>query len=244
MKNILLKHSTLKRGLKGLLSTNFSLQKHAKAWAQERTLSANFSLSHGLRSMADHSEGEKPGLYGLGKKKGFGLLEVMISSVIIIMILVALVFIGRSALNNNQYLSQRSQAIYLAQEGIEMVRQIRDTNWTDGDSNSKWDTLVWNGSDFVVPTSSRVYKLEYISAKNRMLLQSQSGGEVITVGGIQFTRKITVEDIGSALPTAPLGSPDLAPYAKIIKSNINWNNAGQPKTIEISELLTNWRPDF
>ena len=77
-------------------------------------------------------------------KKGFGLLEVLLAGLIIIMMLSALVIVARAAIQNSIYLQQRSQATFLAQEGMEIVRQIRDTNYVDGDNKTKWNTLTKN----------------------------------------------------------------------------------------------------
>lgn len=247
MKNIISNNSIFpdtsvgagKCGLKGLLSTNFSLFQHAKAWAQ-KPQSSNFSLCSRLKpGLKDNFESR---IYG-GKKKGFGLLEVLISAVIIIMILAALVFIGRAALNNNEYLSQRAQAIYLAQEGLEMTRQIRDTNWIDGDNTTKWDTLAWNSTAFMIPISSADYAVQYSDPPKRMYLTNSSSYDV-NINGVTFTRKIGVKSVASPLIPQKSGTTDLTPYAKKVTATVTWTFSGQSKSINVSEILTNWRPDF
>lgn len=75
------------------------------------------------------------------KEKGFGLLEVLLAGLIIIMMLSALVVVARAAIESNIYVQQRFQATFLAQEGMERVRHIRDTSYVDGDYTSKWNTF-------------------------------------------------------------------------------------------------------
>ena len=176
-------------------------------------------------------------------RKGFGLLEVLISAVIIIMILAALVFIGRAALSNNEYLAERAQAVYLSQEGIELTRQIRDTNWIDGNNTSKWNTFTYNSatSQYDV-TADGDYQFTYNTTELRMLLTGSSG-EVITIDGVDFTRKIHIASI-TATTLLPNSSTDLKPYAKKITSTVTWSFSGQSRSIVASEILTNWRPDF
>lgn len=180
-----------------------------------------------------------------GYKKGFGLLEVLISAVIIIIILSALITIGRAAMNNNEYLAERAQAIYLAQEGIEMVRQIRDTNWIDGDNSSKWNTL--NGTD----VSNGNYKLAFDSVKGRWLLAVDdfSASETIRVPvtepNLPFTRKINVVPVDASSQLLPNGvGTDLKPFATKVTATVTWTFSGQSKSVALSEILTNWRPDF
>ena len=177
-------------------------------------------------------------------KKGFGLMEVLLSAVIIIIILSALVTIGRAAVNNNESLAERAQAIYLAQEGLEMVRQIRDTNWIDGSNETKWDTLVGTS----VANSGLKYKPTY--SVDRFILSAESSGEEIATGlsgqQVIFNRKITISpsaDIDDLLPNVS-GGADLSDYALEVKATVTWTFSGRNKSVELSEILTNWRPDF
>jgi Tfp pilus assembly protein PilV len=183
-------------------------------------------------------------------KKGFGLLEVLISAVIIIMILAALVFIGRASLKNNEYLSQRAQAIYLAQEGIEMTRQIRDTNWTDGDNATQWNTLAYTlNPPFLITTANTLYSLKYDANLRRWHLITPPVKESIsfpaTPPNITYDRSIKAEPaISPYIPYDPLTSNDLKPYAIKVTSTVTWSSSGQNYTITLSEMMTNWRPDF
>jgi len=177
--------------------------------------------------------------------KGFGLLEVLISAVIIIMILAALVFIGRAALSNNEYLSERAQAIYLAQEGLELTRQIRDTNWIDGDNTSKWDTLQLTDGNWANTTGTGTKKFVYNDPKARIVLEAVAAPvyEEVTINEVSFRRRINIYSVSAPLlPTASV--PALRTYSMKVTSKIEWTFSGQPKEIEVSEILTNWRPDF
>ena len=191
---------------------------------------------------------------GEGKKKGFGLLEVLISAVIIIMILAALVFIGRAALSNNEYLNERAQAIYLAQEGLEITRQIRDTNWIDGVNDTEWNSLRQTsglGGPHVPITASGDYVVFYNTPDARLLLVGLPtavipiAGAPFTVNGVTYTQKITVAPVDPAGVLIPNGAgTNLRPYALKITSTISWNFSGQSKSVSVSEIITNWRPDF
>ena len=233
MINYSIKTSTLKRGLK-TLSSSFSLFRHKqpKGWVQEieyKLQLANNSLKAGLKN-------QRPPFRVLCKK-GFGLLEVLLSAVIIIIILAALVTIGRAALNNNEYLAQRAQAIYLAQEGLEMTRQIRDTNWIDGENTTKWNTL----DRITTPTATGDYSLIFL---NNWKLGMPTTGENILVGGVIFNRKINISSANDNLLPTLTNNPNLSDYAIKIKSTVTWTYSGQSKNVELSEILTNWRPDF
>lgn len=68
--------------------------------------------------------------------KGFGLLEVIISISVVIIGILPLINLFSSVLTRERDTENKLMAIYFAQEGIEIVRQIRDTNWRKGES---WD---------------------------------------------------------------------------------------------------------
>lgn len=168
---------------------------------------------------------------GEGLKKGFGLLEVLISAVIIIIILSALVTIGRAALSNNEYLAQRAQATYLAQEGVEIVRQIRDTNWIDKSNTTNWGSL---------PTGT--FGISFNAATHKYVPSGAS--DSMTINNVPFTRTINVNTVDTTTLMPNGSSTDLKPYAVKVRSRVTWTFSGQSKFVELSEMLTNWRPDF
>lgn len=76
-------------------------------------------------------------------KAGFSLIEVTVSIYIITMGLLGLI----SLVNQNlqvQYINKNSIiASELAQEGLELVRNVRDDNWRD--KTLAWDDYIFNG---------------------------------------------------------------------------------------------------
>lgn len=73
---------------------------------------------------------------------GQTLIEVIVAIAIIIIVLVAVFTLAGRTIHMGTISRQRLQAINLAQEGIEAVRNIRDTNWIEikkGVPGAKWD---------------------------------------------------------------------------------------------------------
>lgn len=199
-------------------------------------------------------------------KKGFGLLEVLVSAVIIVTILSAMVFIGRSTLNNSQYAQERAQAIYLAQEGIEIVRQIRDTNWIDENNATAWNSWKYVSDTFSAVETGRCYKigqpistlssayygrqnLQYAnltdenSCKDALKSSAQTDGwDKRTLNNLDFYRNIYVEDVEGLLQ--PTANFDQSAYKVTVF--IQWKNRGSYRNdpIEVSEIITNWRPNY
>lgn len=89
-------------------------------------------------------------MFALKKKRnklgtrGFSLMEVIISVGIISFSFVGIMAIFASNIRTEISNRDKITAAYLAQEGIEIVRQIRDNNWFAGGASS-WNTGLTNG---------------------------------------------------------------------------------------------------
>jgi len=63
---------------------------------------------------------------------GFTILEVVVAISLITVGITAIFTLYQQTISITRVSSQRLIAAYLAQEGIEIVRNIRDTNWIEG----------------------------------------------------------------------------------------------------------------
>lgn len=75
----------------------------------------------------------------LKKSNGFTLIETLVAILIFSMSLVFLIVVTGQGVNNLNYTKGRMTASYLAQEGIEMVRVIRDTQVL---STNSWSAFL------------------------------------------------------------------------------------------------------
>lgn len=173
------------------------------------------------------------------KTKGFGLIEVLIASTIIVMTISSLTFVARGALTSTDRTQDRIQAANLAAEGIEIVRTIRDTNWIDRIPLTGWGN--WVGSGFSLVTVGSSYKINYSS--NRFhLVKNQT--ESINLNGSIFTRTIQVDSIEDASSTGLMpgsNKADLQKQAYKVTAKVTTPSKAE---INVSEILTNWRPNF
>ena len=87
-------------------------------------------------------------------KKGFTLLEVITAIFILTVGVGGALSLMNQTLSTASIIEQRLIASYLAQEGIEIVRNIRDTNWLqsrDPNKSSPW----YDGLCTSPPSSSK-----------------------------------------------------------------------------------------
>lgn len=85
----------------------------------------------------------------LQQRRGFGLLEVLLATAIFIVVIGSMVSLNQMAVRNAVLANHRTQAYNLAEDAIETIRQMRDTNWIDGpqvpgvlDSSNRWLAMV------------------------------------------------------------------------------------------------------
>ena len=74
--------------------------------------------------------------FGNGLKKGFTMLEVIFAIFVILVGVLGSYTVIQKTISYTYQSSLRLTAAYLAQEGIEVVRNIRDANWVQGEA---WD---------------------------------------------------------------------------------------------------------
>ena len=118
-----------------------------------------------------------------GKQKGFTLTEVMISMVILVTTVVSATNILMGFIDSNKSTLKSLQAYYLAMEGLETVRNIRDTNWLHN--------LDWLGED-----SDAVWGQGFKTGEKYIIGMKKS---------FAVTQKSDNYDIRSLLPFAPFG---------------------------------------
>ena len=149
---------------------------------------------------------------------GFTLIEILIAITVITLGIVgfyaAITRVASLTFSN----SSRFVASRLAQEGIELVTNIRDTNWIKG---TDWDSGLTNG-DYRVQ-----YDKDSLLTYSSVPLKINSDGFYNYDSGspTKFTRKITITHISSV---------ELK-----VKVQITWPGKGSP--LEVEEHLYNWK---
>src|SRR3990172_8271235 len=76
--------------------------------------------------------------------KGFTLIETLVALVIFTTSIVGLISVTSTGVANTNYAKNKFIASYLAQEGVEMVRNIRDNSWLFGGATPWADFLDLN----------------------------------------------------------------------------------------------------
>ncbi|RJQ13905.1 hypothetical protein C4553_02015 [Candidatus Parcubacteria bacterium] len=162
-------------------------------------------------------------MYRVKLYKGIGLLELVIAVAIIVIALLsfaqaAVVFL-RGAI-----LSEEPQAAsYLAQEGIEAVRSLRDQSWTTN------ITPLINGTQYYLSTSSSGW---LITTTNPGPIQGK------------FTRSIVLEEVrrdSGGKSDILLSGGSVDPNTRKLTVTIQWiDQQGVARTYSVPTYITNF----
>ncbi len=151
------------------------------------------------------------------KQKGFTLLELMITIAVISIGMIGIFGMIQRTMQSAEDLKSRLITAYLAQEGIELVRNIRDTNWFEG---KDWDDgLTGCSSSCEISFDEPTLKLH--SGDNLSIDGSGFYGK----NGIhesQFKREVFIENTGDYLEVKVKVSWEEEQSFEVIKHLYQW----------------------
>lgn len=154
-------------------------------------------------------------------KKGFTLIELLITILVFTTGILGIYLVIQRLFASADYAKERVIAIYLAQEGVEIVRNIRDSNWLE---NTTWDDGLPSGSNFGVQYNRNHllsgYGDKFLKIDNNGFYNYFSGQET------KFKRKINIQKIDD--------------HTLKIKVEVSWSERFSPVILEAK--IYDWLP--
>lgn len=157
------------------------------------------------------------------KGAGFTLIEVIIAISIIVVGIISCISLISSSVSGATTGKSKIIAAGLAQEGVEIVRNIRDNNWANykrtidtwRDGLSEGDWLVQYNNQSLIPYSNMQLK-KNLNGLYQYVIGANTG----------FYRKINISYIGNN-------------QIKVL-SEVTWQEKGKNQSIQIENRLYNW----
>ena len=157
-------------------------------------------------------------------KKGFTLIEIIVAIGILSLVSVGTMFAITLSLSSAARIKNNLIAASLAQEGLEIARNIRDRDWHLG---SSFGASLANGT-YIVDwnlQSLAVFSDSFLKIDSNGLYNYSSGQDTI------FKRKIIIEN----------SAQNSAAIERVAKVEISWTEKSGPKLIQAELHLFNWR---
>lgn len=149
---------------------------------------------------------EKDRIQNIRFKSGFTLVEVLVTLSILIVGIISGFILVTKALYDVTIIQDRLTASFLAQEGLEFVRQIRDTNYlkTLGGTSTDWDDNLKTDGDYLISANINTKtvtlplppwqdKSLYYHSSSGVYNYDNSGDATPTV----FKRKISIKHLST-----------------------------------------------
>ena len=159
----------------------------------------------------------------LKNNSGYILVEALVASTIIVVGLLGIFSLLSQSLSLNKIVGERYIAVYLAMEGIEIVKNIIDNNVIN---DQPWNANLSSGTYEADYNDS---SLEYLS--NRPLYFNEQTGFYSYTGGepTKFFRTIEIQQLG--------GGEEIK-----INSVVKWTTRGDAEfEVDLEDRFFNWR---
>lgn len=165
--------------------------------------------------------------------KGLTLVETLVAISVLLMAVIGPMVIYSKSITNTRYAGDQITAYYLAQEGIELVKYLVNTEFNDGTAWFKSSSLPncnfgssLNECSIEVPNGnickggSCDFKL-YLDANN---LYTHDSNGIPT----KFERTIKFDN----------NPPE---NGALVSSTVTWKSAGEDRSVTVEEYMTKWR---
>ena len=149
-------------------------------------------------------------------RRGFGLIEVVIASGILVIVAGASLALSNTVAKGNLVLADRTAANFLAVEGIEAVHQLRDTNFIDQNPSTIWNSGLDTGTYGLTPPNNFTKKWQLASTPDTTRLNN-----------VDYTRSIKLSDRSSS------------DARKLVVVTIAWTGVTGPQTLTLQTILAN-----
>lgn len=159
------------------------------------------------------------------KNKSFTLIEVTVAIFLVTVGVGGIFALIQQSISSISISSSRLVASYLAQEGIEVVRNIRDSNWLEQRTTpaTPWDDGLSAGeweADYQTNDLTQSYTGNFLNIDGNGFYSYFSGEST------NFKRKITVSKISD--------------YNLEISVKVEWSERGRNHDVEVIDHLYNW----
>jgi len=167
----------------------------------------------------------------LKAKAGFTMIEVITVLLVISIGMTGVLSLIVQNIRNQSVNKNTLIAYQLAQEGIELVREVRDTNWR---SLHTWNLNLGSGTYYMDYTNTAPRAASVVPGSGR--LKQDIDGFYINDPSTSLLEGNFARIISITYPDA--GNPELM----VVKSNVYWIERGGQHSYTLEAELYDWKP--
>ncbi|MGC8651289.1 MAG: type IV pilus modification PilV family protein [Minisyncoccia bacterium] len=163
-------------------------------------------------------------------KRAFTLVEALVALSILMIGVISGFILVTKALYDVSIIQDRLTASFLAQEGVELVRQIRDSNYVQNIQSTSiaWDKNLSDGDYLITTINNPPSGIKLLPYEDKVLRWDSSSGLYNYTSGdtTNFKRKINIQHINSD-------------EIKVTVT-IDWVTKGMNFQLVVEDFLYNW----
>lgn len=170
-------------------------------------------------------------------QKGFTLVETLVAIFVLTLSITGPLFIAQQSFISAVTARDRTTASFLAQEGVEYIRSVRDHNYLSGRA---WltglSTCIGGGRACTIDPIGTYPRIGSCTNGNCPPLQKTSSGIFGYQNGVEntkFIRTIRITQDG-------ISGGDGLPAEVLVEVSVQWTNRGVTRTTTVQERLFNW----
>ncbi len=172
----------------------------------------------------------------LRSKSAFTLIETLMAITVVGVVITAMTGVVLSTLLVTQRNLHSLQALAYAEEGVEVLRFIRDSNWLQ---NYSWAGSaggdLWGGSFEPKEGETLVLYLKEVSQPPYWKFSpAESDGVLLSGQEIPFSRRLEFTPVYGA-------QGEVLEAAAEVTVVVDWTDKGVERSVELSTYLTDWQ---
>lgn len=176
--------------------------------------------------------------------EGFSLIEVIIGIAVITLVITAAAEVTRSSIRMGSITTNELIAHNQAEEGLEIIRNIRDSNWLQ---NKAWNSGLKTGTYHIIENDIHALAPGETVQSPWQLISADGFDEAMS--NARFIRTISIREeiiplskkINATPEVSLQGTLPMQEKILIVTSTVTYNERRSPKTIEMETILSDWK---
>lgn len=186
---------------------------------------------------------ESPSRPHLSFVTGFTLIETIVALALIVTALAGPFTLVSQSIFSSRYYKNKLTALHLAQEGIEIIRQMRDTNAADPNVVSGATNWLGRSGPCAAPCTKiddDVYNVDAINDGPGSPLSTVIMPLGVNADGF-YDRKVAPSSADAFTRKVSVSCPAPCDKKMLIVAEVTWKDASFTRKVQLEETLYNWK---